>query len=107
MCKTLQIYTVFKPVHLFIGTSVGVDDDASDSEPVVRQSAHTVAQLDHSMPQFMMMMERDSLFKEPRFCSGTPTTPYPPNTRQNSGVSDPTNNATCIHQDSTENQRYN
>lgn len=30
---------------LFIGTSVGVNDDASDSEPVVGQSSHIVAQL--------------------------------------------------------------
>uniref|UniRef100_A0A1I7T995 EGF-like domain-containing protein n=1 Tax=Caenorhabditis tropicalis TaxID=1561998 RepID=A0A1I7T995_9PELO len=143
---------------LFIGTSVGVNDDASDSEPVVGQSAHIVAQLtglkNNVADPFRLFSElsitsnvnTDMTYQKPMyyssgkyrngcgfhlyfgaanfcdfisqpfyatvyaddgkgftiqrtttgFCSGTPTTPYPPNTCQNGGVSDPTNNATCI-----------
>ncbi|PIC16616.1 hypothetical protein B9Z55_023164 [Caenorhabditis nigoni] len=143
---------------LFIGTSTGVNDDASDSEPVFGQSTHIVAQLsglkNKVTDPFRLFSEisitsnvnTDGIYQKPMyyssgkyrdgcgfhmyfgaasfcdfmsqpfyatvyaddgkgftiqrtttgFCSGTPTTPYPPNTCQNGGVTDPTNNGTCI-----------
>uniref|UniRef100_A0A8R1I1U1 Uncharacterized protein n=1 Tax=Caenorhabditis japonica TaxID=281687 RepID=A0A8R1I1U1_CAEJA len=143
---------------LFIGTSTGVNDDASDSEPVVGQSAHIVAQLtglkNNVADPFRLFSEisvtsnvnTDGIYQQPMyyssgkyrdgcgfhlyfgasdfcnfvsqpfyatvyaddgrgftiqrtttgFCSGSPTTPLPPNTCVNGGVADPTNNATCI-----------
>ncbi|KAF1747336.1 hypothetical protein GCK72_023798 [Caenorhabditis remanei] len=143
---------------LFIGTSTGVNDDASDSEPVVGQSTHIVAQLTglkgkvadpfrlFSEISITSNVNLDNTYQKPMyyssgkyrdgcgfhmyfgaasfcdfisqpfyatvyaddgngytiqrtttgFCSGTPTTPYPPNSCQNGGVTDPTNNATCI-----------
>ncbi|CAD6189014.1 unnamed protein product [Caenorhabditis auriculariae] len=144
--------------NLFLGTTDIVSEDAGDSEPVLGQSHHFVAQLtglkDNVKDPFRLFSEitittnwnNDNIYQKPvyyssgkyrngcgyhlyfgaanicefmyqpfyatvyaddgngytiqrttvGYCSGTPTTPYPPNTCQNGGVFDPTDNSTCI-----------